>query len=326
MYLTGAYLALLSWLSLAEWKVLERLIFVDPANVTFVLASVQGVLDGTPVSPSWQQRFAGPLLVVALGALTPDRLSALKLAHALLLAAANFVLFALARRRGASLRYSLFLVAGFGFAHLITAYRLEYPWDGIDVILFLLFGDWAARGGRLVALVPLLLVGAINHETILYVPLFCLLAPLDGAPSRKPVAFGAAAALALGGVILILRHVFYRGQPNLPGQEFEPVTPVIGNHLHVFHNLGTLFVSNWRAGRAHISLGLLAALGLLVWLARRPATRRAAIWSLCVIATIVCFGYTNETRHYLVLIAFWTAYAWPPPQRRSALGAIPSGT
>ena len=39
--------------------------------------------------------------------------------------------------------------------------------------------------------------------------------------------------------------------------------------------------------------------------------RRAAAWSLIVIATILCFGYVGEMRHYLLLTAFWFTYAWP---------------
>src|SRR5215467_9728680 len=52
----------LSWLSLAESKILERL-YADPASAGFVVESVRGVLAGTPVSKSWQHRFVGPLLV-----------------------------------------------------------------------------------------------------------------------------------------------------------------------------------------------------------------------------------------------------------------------
>ena len=74
---------------------------------------------------------------------------------------------------------------------------------------------------------------------------------------------------------------------------------------------GGLFINNWGTGRAHISAAFLAAVGVLVWLVRRAESRRVAVWSLVVLATIVAFGYVNETRHYLLLVAFWIAYAWP---------------
>jgi hypothetical protein len=201
-------------------------------------------------------------------------------------------------------------VACFGFAHLVTAYKLEYPWDGIDVLLFMTFGYVAARGGSLLALAPLLLLGAFNHETILYVPLWYALPP----SSKKQRGMAIAAAALLGGTIWLLRHLFYRGRPDLPGQVFEEVTPILSNHLHVQHNLQQLFVSNWGEGRAHLSVAILAAIALFTWQLARAATRRGAIWSLGVIASIVAFGYTNETRHYLPLLAFWFAYAWPTAQ------------
>ena len=57
--------ALVAWLSVLEWKILERL-YADPSSREFVLESVRGVLAGTPVSRSWQHRFLAPLLVSAL--------------------------------------------------------------------------------------------------------------------------------------------------------------------------------------------------------------------------------------------------------------------
>jgi len=305
----------LSWLSLAEWKLLERLQWSDRASVEFVQTAVQGVLDGTPVSKSWQQRFLGPLAVSALSRVTHDRLTALKLFAALALGAANLTLFVLLRRRGATPTSAVLAVVCFGLARLVFAYKLEYPWDGIDVLLFLVAGAWAARDGALLPLAPLLLVGVLNHETILYLPLWYLLAPLDGRRpvERKPLAVAATATVILGALTLLLRSWFYRGQPTLPGQVFETATPLIDNHLHVGHNATTLFVSNWTEGRAHLSLLVLPSLALLGWLASQPGTRRAAVWSLVAFATIFCFGYTNETRHYLPLLAFFIAWAWPAP-------------
>jgi hypothetical protein len=304
----AACLAALSWLSLAEWKIFERLLYGDAPNVGFVLESVRGVLAGTPVSKSWQHRFLGPLLVSALARVTGQPLTALELFAGLLLFGANLLLFVLLRRRGASLPSAMLAVVCFGFAHIILAYRLEYQWDWIDILIFLWFGYWAARGGGLLALAPLLVVGTFNHETVLYLPLWYLLGK-----DRRQQAGALATAAGLGTVIVLVRSFFYKGRPVLPGQVFEPVTPLISNHIHVSHNLGALLVWNWIAGRTHISLLVLSAVALLVWLAaRRPDLRQPAVWSLCILATIVCFGYTNETRHYLLLVAFWFAYAWPP--------------
>jgi hypothetical protein len=299
-------------MSFAEWKVLERL-QARPIDVAFVLESVGGVLSGHPVSPSWQQRFLGPLFVAGIDTLTHDRSRTLALFGALTLLASNLLLFGILRRRGAGLAGGALAVTCFVCARLLLAFRLEYPWDGIDVLLFLLFGAQAARRARPLAAVPLFLIGLFNHETALWLPLWFLLAPLERPRRSRMQVTSAALAFAVGaGVILALRRTFYRGRPDLPSQVFETVTPVIDNHLHLSHNLGTLFVSNWHSGLASVSLGLLGVLALLIRAAIRGPERRAATWTLAAVSSIFLFGYTNETRHYLPLLAFWFAYRMPP--------------
>lgn len=294
-------LAFVVWLSVAEWKALERLLYADPNSTAFVVESVRGVMAGTPISRSWQHRFLGPLLVTALGGA-----DAVTLARAglLLLAAANLLLFALLVRRGASLGAVVRTVAVYGVARFVLAYKLEYPWDGIDQLLFLAFGAWVAGGGTLRRWWPLLVVGLFNHETILYVPVWYALGRDRG--QRLDALLS---AVALGGGALALRQAFYRGRPALADQVFEEPLPVLDNHFHVTHNLGQLFVHDWGSGRAHIAMGFLAAVLSFAWMCTRAELRRAASWSLVVLATIMCFGYVNETRHYLILVAFWTAYS-----------------
>jgi hypothetical protein len=295
-------------LSAVEHVVLERLLFRAPGSVEFVAESVRGILSGTPVYKAWQQRLLGPLAVAALDALVHDTALALHLVRGVTLVAANLLLYALLRRRGA--RLAPCAVVLFAAARVISVYRLEYPWDGIDAILFVVAGDWAARDGRLRALAPVLAIGVLNHETVLYLPLFALFAPLErGARRELPTA--AAVALVLGAITVAVRHVLYRGQPALPGQTFEPTTPVVSNPIHVAHNGRALFVWNWQPGGHYlVSIAFIVGTALLVWLAMRARTRRVAVWSLCVLATIVCFGFVNETRLYLPLYAFVIAYAW----------------
>jgi hypothetical protein len=297
--------ALLSWLSLAEWKVLERL-YADAPSAAFVVESVRGVLARTPVSKSWQHRFLAPLLVSALGG---PSVEAVARTRGVLLLGANLLLFALVRRRGASLASAVLAVVTLGFLHVILAYKLEYPWDGVDQLLFIAFGAWAAAEKEkrsYLALTPLLALGTLNHETILYVPLFCLLCG-----TRRERVAALASAVVMGGAIMALRAAFYLGRPELPGQVFEVPAPVIENHLHVAHNVRALFVDNWGAGRADCSVLFLGASAVFAWMALRGILRPAAALSLVVLATIVGFGYVNETRHYLLLAAFWVAYAWP---------------
>lgn len=307
--------SLLVWLSLAEWKIFERLLFSHPPSVAFVVESVRGVLAGTPVFKAWSQRIVAPFLVSLLGGASQ---TAVERFFIIALVATNLLLYYLLRWRGLSIAGAATGTVVFGLGRFVLAYKLEYPWDGVDMVIFVAFGAWARMGGRILPLAPLLLLGAFNHETILYIPSWYVLAG-----DRKQRLVAAVTALGVGALIGITRAVRYVGQPDLPGQHFEAPTPLIANDLHVAHNLRELFVNDWLAGRAHVSAGFLAATALFVWLTRRRETRAQGVWSLVVLASIVAFGFVNETRLYLVLAAFWIAYAWgsaegPAPPRRSS--------
>jgi hypothetical protein len=306
--------SVLSVLTLGECRLFDRLLFQERAEYEFVLSGVSGVLSGRPVSQSWQHRFLSPLLVSAFDCCTIDRLGSLKLFCWLMVGSANVLLFALLRKKGGSVPSCLFGVACFGLGHLLLVYRLEYPWDGLDILLFLSFGYWASQQKPLLSFVPLVVLGTLNHETALFVPLWYLLAPFEKrAPLRQQVRtwlFALAVSVIMAGSIWLLRRHFYVGQPAMAPEVFERPLPVIANHYHVSHNLRQFLVEDWRAGRMFISLSLLLCLLVLSGLILSKMQVRAALWSLCVIASIIVFGYVNETRHYLMLFAFWFGYAW----------------
>jgi hypothetical protein len=299
-------LAAVALVSLGEIKLRERLLYADASEMEFVRANVAGILEGRPVSKGWQHRVVAPLAVAALTRVTGSDLAAIRLLEDLLVAAANLLLFVLVRRRGCRRVDACLTVALFGFAQLLLIYRLEYPWDGVDVLIFMAFGAAAARGRGLVSLWPLLLVGTLNHETVLYLPLWYVVAGPRRARLRA-----AATGVALGAAILVLRQALYRGRPNFPADSFGPALPLIANQGHLLHNLGEALVDDWRSGRIFIAGTLLGAIALFVHRARRGVDATAAIWSLLVIATVFCFGYINETRLYLPLLGFWATYLPP---------------
>jgi hypothetical protein len=316
-------LAALLLLTLAEVRIFDRLLFERRTDYDFVLTSVDGVLSGSPVSKSWQQRIIGPAAVAALTAITATRLDALRLFSALMTAAANALLFVIVRRKGGSPALGLLATLGFGIGHWLLLYRLEYPWDGIDVLLFLSFGFWAQKRDRLSSLWPLLLIGAVNHETVLYIPLWYLLSCFGRAGRTPGIHTELGRPLLVFGLLSIviagLRQWLYVGQPDLPGQFFELATPVIGNHLHVEHNIRTFLGANWRAGATFFTAAILSAFTLLVALATKRGLVLGAVWSACVIGSVFCFGYLNETRHYLSLLAFWFGYGVTTPTRAPAV-------
>jgi hypothetical protein len=311
--LRASVLAMLALLALGQIRLFDRLLYEGRPEFQFVVESVNGVLGGHPVSKSWAHRLLAPALVAGLARVGGwERARAVRLFGEAMIALAIVALYALVRRKGAGIGAALAAVVTFGLAHALLVYKLEYPWDGIDVLLFLAFGAWAARGGDLARAWPLLVVGLFNHETVIYIPLWYLLSPLDGGPARWRELGAATLVMALLlCVIALLRHWLYVARPELPEQWFEHATPVIENHLHVGHNVRALFIENWRGGRAFNSIVVLAAVTVFVFEIVRRGCVRAAVWSLVVMVTVLCFGYLNETRHYLSLMAFWVTYRWP---------------
>ncbi len=162
----------------------------------------------------------------------------------------------------------------------------------------------------------MLLAGTLNHESVLYIPLWYLL-PADGdaqarraAVRQRPIA--ALLGVAMAGVIAIVRHHFYLGRPEIPGHIFEPATPVVSNLIEVSHNLRQLLIEDWKSmPKAFVSATLLSVIALLIRNVVRRRLVRASIWSLCVLGSIFVFGYINETRLYFPLLAFWFAHGWP---------------
>lgn len=308
----AAVLVLLTW---GESRVFDRLFFTVPQDYGFVLESVRGVLSGTPVFKSWQHRLLGPWAVHGLAMLVGDPLQALRIFCLWMTFAANTLFYLLARNKQLPTERAWLWLGGFGLLRIILAFRLEYPWDEIDVLVFAAAGHLAWANRPLSSFLPLCLAATLNHETVLYVPLWSAISALDPARSKperhRTLLLATATALGIGITTVIVRQILYVGHPKLANTTFEPLTPVIDNPSHVAHNLRQLFVANWTSGRAFVAASVLAAVALFTSMI---ATRRhitAAWWSLSVIATIIAFGYVNETRHYVPLLAFWFGYGRP---------------
>jgi hypothetical protein len=310
---------LLALLSLVECQFIVGALLRKRDQVEFVLANVEGILTGNAVWKSSQHRLLGPALLRALEGLTDDPVRALGWFLGLAIFAENLLLWRILRGKQSSHGVAIAGVVAFGLVHFLSLYKLEYPWDSIDVLLFTGFGYWASQQARLGALSPLMLIGLFNHETVLYIPLWCALAVTDRAlPSarrQRELLLGVTAFVACFAGILALRELLYVAPGALPRRAAESVTPWLENPFHLRHNLTQFWLKNWAAGRAWISLSLLLTLLALAALLRSARWARAALWSLLVLLTVFCFGYVNETRLYLPLIAFWFGYRGPALSR-----------
>src|SRR6185503_8526844 len=69
-------LGALGLMTLGENRVFDRLLFLDRPEYEFVLLNVRGVLEGTPVSRSFQHRLFAPMLVRAVESVTASPLAA----------------------------------------------------------------------------------------------------------------------------------------------------------------------------------------------------------------------------------------------------------
>jgi hypothetical protein len=306
-------LLLLVALTFAEYRFFQHRLHENRDEVGFVLANLDGILAGRPVWKSSQHRVLAPLVVSALERFSTTRAEALSWFMGFGLIAENALLWRLLRGREVSALVTLAVVSGFGFLHALTLYKLEYPWDWLDVPLFTVFGYWAATRARLVWLIPLLVLGAVNHETVLYLPLWYALAGSDpslSAERRKREWLFASAVFATSSAgILFLREALYQGPANLPDRAPESGLRWLENPTHLQHNLRQLLWLNWGQGRAWLSLSLLGVVLVCAALIVRKKHARAALWSLLVLLSVACFGYVNETRLYLAPLAFWFGYA-----------------
>ena len=68
----------------AEMRLFDFLLFQKSNDYEFVLTAIDGVLAGTPISKSWQQRLLGPAAVAALDHIVANRLLALRIFAAFL--------------------------------------------------------------------------------------------------------------------------------------------------------------------------------------------------------------------------------------------------
>lgn len=294
-----------------EVLVVDRILFRNPAEYGFVLESIRGVLAGTPVSKSWAHRVLAPHVFTAL--LGEPTLPALRTFTNAMVVASSVLVFGLLRVRGSTVPRALAGCAAYGLLRVLFTYDLEYLWDELDVCLFAAFGYAVGTKRPIPWSIPLLALGSWNHETILFVPLWFALAFLERPRPervRSAVLFGVAMAALVAVVIAVTRNALYVGRPDLPARVFEQRTSVIENHVHVSHNLRQLFFADFRRGRSFIALSFYAACAGMAVRIARGRDIRAACWTLAFLATVVVFGYVNETRHYLPLIAFFGVYGF----------------
>lgn len=327
-------------LSLGQYRLSERLLFASEYHTNFVLLNVEGVVSGQPAGRVFQNRLLGPYLVMGLAQLL-DRslLFALKLYTLIMTVLANLLLGTLiylrlrehadehAEKRAVVLAVTA--VALFVLLRLLYLYLLEYPWDLIDALIFMLFGYWAARRQPRWLLPLLFLVSLFNRETCLFLLLWFVLEALFGRKTGLVVDSTSgrvdwrqlltAVFLLLATLLFIygMREWLFIAPTAVAGVDLDAAQ--LGNNWNLTHNVNQFLRINWQSSLLFVNASLITAVLLLVLAFKRFPV--AALWTACWLASIFAVGFINETRLYTPLFAFWLVYLpltlWPPSREIS---------
>lgn len=287
-------------------------------NLPAQIAIAEDVTRGTPVWKAFQNRLLGPEMVHAASAAThlPFAVCYREFTYALLLVtnALSFVLF---RGMGIAPRvacaYTL-AVAGLFLALQDTSSL--YLWDYIELPINLLFAYGVFRGLRLRFFVTLFLVGLLNRESALFIPLWLILdawrpARALASPRRFRVlqaVLGAALVAAGIGFTSWLRTRLYHG---VEGGAYQGIA---GQQLRL--------ADNWKALHEGDSGWLMAVLfvSFLGWtwtLARRAQTPQRGVIGLLIglmALSNLLFGLLGEPRVWIPLIPF-ALFLWQSARR-----------
>ena len=323
-------------LSLGEYRLMERLLFGSEYHIDFVLLNIEGIITGYPAGRVFQNRLLGPYLVTGIAQITNSPLiSALKWYTLLMVVLENLLLGGLVylhfqkKLDKQAIYHALTAVALFGLLRLLFLYFLEYPWDQIDILIFMLFAYWVVNRQPRWLLPLLFLTALLNRESCLFILLWFLLEAVFGF-GKDPLVIKGGSHLAirqvdwqkflltgllfLGSLVFIygIREVLFIAPTAVAGVDLD--ADLIGNTWNLAHNGRQFLIVNWRSTLLFVNLALITAVAFLVLVFKTYPV--AAIWTGLWILSIFLFGFINETRLYLPLIAFWLVFL-PLAQTRS---------
>ena len=314
-----------SWVPVGITVVERRLLnLIHMYNLPPQIAIAEDVTRGTPVWKAFQNRLLGPEMVHAASAAThqPFAVCYRELTYALLLAtnALSFVLF---RGMGSTPRvacaYTL-AVAGLFLALQDTSSL--YLWDYIELLINLLFAYGVFRRLRLRFFVMLFLVGLLNHESALFIPLWLILdawrpSRVLASPRRFRVlqaAVGAVLVVAGIGFTSWLRTRLYHG---VEGGAYQGIA---GQQLRLADNWKALH--EWDSGWVMAVL-FVSFVGLTWALARGARTPQRGVIGLLIglmALSNLLFGLLEEPRVWIPLIPF-ALFLWQSARRPESAGA-----
>jgi hypothetical protein len=167
-----------------------------------------------------------------------------------------------------------------------------------------------ARRWSLRAWIAVFAFGLWNRETALLVPLWLL---IDGA-----LVAGASLAAAGGAFVFWIRATLFRHRLDVTVDPLDTSHSGLSNHLMLWRNAREFWtelpsLGRGPTGRARlITASVIAGCVIALMLATRLTSdgKKALVWSLAALATVVTFGAIGEARiwiGFIPIILFWIA-------------------
>jgi hypothetical protein len=291
--------------------VLEFRIVSSTGTVESGVGAAKGVLEGQPYYKTYQNRFAGPVLVAAISRSTGQSFEhSYKAATALLLVSANLLgLFLFGRYTGRLEAGLMFTVA---YAFLTT--NLQAPmwlpiWDFVELNVMLVFAWAAFADAGAASLFALFLFAIFNRETALFIPVWMLVRNIIGrstgmTQNRNPFSKWILPVLMIAAGVawthFSRNHFFVKSHLSVPAA----VNLVEDQFWMLPHTLEVVA----GAAKVHILAALVMTLwtvAVIVGLYRSGALYRAiSIIVAGMLASILMFGLLSESRLWMSVIPF----------------------
>jgi len=313
---TLAAVLLLLVISLLE---LHSLQLIQASGYDREVVGAYGILHGTPEWRVYQNRLLGPILVqLLMKAAHTNFVMAYAHTLSLLVAGANFIVYALVRHQTS--KSSTGLIASVTFAAAVIVFQDAnwfYLWDAIDLSTMLAFAYLALKQSTdLRLLIPLFFVELLNRESAEFVALWIIFASLFTllAASGDNLVKGRMFIKCLCGLALlgfgswwthwIRSRLFHHSfDPRIGLDLFHRTN---GEHLTLFYNFAS-FTSSYNPESFMVGIIANCAIGYFLYklLATKGLLSAPLVFLiLAMVSAVWTFGVVAETRVWLEFVPF----------------------
>jgi hypothetical protein len=304
----------LSWrllsivMALCTYKVFA---IIHEQQLNVLVDAAYGVTIGKPHWLAFQNRLAGPYLMLWLSQAGMSLHQAWGLFNAMAMAAESLLLFELFKRQATAQNVALFYIPAFWAIFLFLQDQWYYPWDSIDLILFTLMAYTILNQNDVRLLLALFFVGIVNRETALFIPVYLMIDGLHIRSQPARITIQSKAKLLTGLLLFVagaaythwIRDHLFISRPNGLA---DSAHAVLGNHFYLLSNMKRLIFTNFLNANYILSVVLLGMVLHFTLQVHRYTERelKCYLTLLAILGFNLTFGAVNESRIYLVLLPF----------------------